>query len=325
LSTKDHPDWWRPVGGQNSQDSTLERRSMVWNDNEIETPTVPPHTHIGIDDRGKFFPRGMRGKIEEIQLYCTGNGAATVDLVLTPHPGLGPFYTLVLTPAAGWAWQGVALEEMWNYDSLFIWIRDCDGAITWGGDGELPFDGHTSPDGGATWASVQHRPFIRVVYSGETPGDVPVSGTINTIEVPSTASRAETEAAVNVPHAVQTEVVEIEGAGILLEASLTFGTSVTPTPGDAPGAVIYGISFIADGAIVYYASNRMLTQSYVAVSGRCAVGEFYQGTVEDPPWDETELTLRLPIKFRRSLVLRAWQSTGAAVDVHAVIVANMNT
>lgn len=212
MSTKDHPDWWKNVGGQNSQDSILERRSLIWNDNDIEDGVVPPHTHEGIDCIGKFFTRGMRGKIERVELYCTGDGAGTVDIVFTPAPCMGPLYTIQLTPAVGWAWQGVDFEQMWNYDSMFLHLCDIDPAITWGGDGVQPFDGHYTIDGGVTWVYANHRPFIRLIYSGETPGDVPVSGIINNIRIPNTSSEEEF-AAKAVPQGVLTTVATVEGIG----------------------------------------------------------------------------------------------------------------
>ena len=324
MSTRDHPDWWRPVGGANAQDSVLERRSLVWNDNDVEAPDAPPAHYTEVVYKGKFFTRGCRGMIEQLQIYCMRTAAGVLQLRYAPHPCMGPFNTITITPAATWAWRSADIEEMWNYDGLFIWVYTCDADVSWGYDEAQPYDGHVSTDVGATWADLAIRPFIRVVYTGETPGDVPVSGTINVIEIPSIASTWETPEAVLLQHGVSAEVLRLEGAGTLLEASLTFATSVAPTAGTPPAAVIYGIYFFADGIWTYFTHNRMLTQSYVATSGRCAIGEFYQGTVEEPAFDETEMTVRLPIKFRRSLVIRAYQSTGGPVNVTAIAVANLN-
>lgn len=198
------------MGGQNSQDSVLERRSLVWNDNEIEDGTEPDNFFEGLECRGKFFPRGCRGMIEELQLYCIGDDTDTVTLRYSAHPCLGPFGEVTITPGDDWAWQPFVIEEMWDYDSLFIWVHDCDAEVDWAYDAELPHDGHSSPccahtekipceaagcywDGtvcrpGGTWADMAIRPFIRVVYTGETPGDVPVSGIINNIPLPHASS-----------------------------------------------------------------------------------------------------------------------------------------
>lgn len=188
MSTEDHPDWWRPIGGQNSQDSILERRSLVWNDNEVEAPNAPPAFKTAVDDYAKFFSRGARGKIERIEIYSTGNGAAVINIDLTVFPCLGPMQTVTIVPGVGWAWYGVDLEEMWNYDSLFLWLEQVDALVSWGYDAVQPYDGHLTTDAGATWDDQAVRPFIRVIYSSETPGDVPVSGIINNIPIPYVAT-----------------------------------------------------------------------------------------------------------------------------------------
>lgn len=319
----DEPDWARPIFGPVSWRSILERRSTIINDNEVVAPAVPPSIYSGETYRGKFFPRGCRGMLEQLELYCIGDPPAEVTLRYSPHPCIGPLGEVTIVPAAAWAWQAFVIEEMWNYDSLFIWVHECHADVDWGYDAVEPFDGHVSVDAGATWADQAIRPFIRAVYTGQTPGDVPVSGTINVVEIPSVGSTWETPAPLAIQHGVSLEVLELEGAGTLLEASLTFDTSVTPTAGVPPAAVIYGIYIFADGVWTYFTDNRMLTQSYVATFGRCAVGEFYQGSVEEPAFDQTNMTVRLPIKFRRNLVIRAYQSSGGAVNVEAIAVANI--
>jgi len=188
MSTEDHPDWWRPMGGQNSQDSTLERRSLIWNDNGVLDGVDPPAFYTCEEYVGKFFTRGCRGMIEEIQIYCRDAGVNRLRLYCSPHPCLGPLTYVDITPLDTWAWRAGTLEEMWNYDSLFIWVYACYVGVDWAYDTEQPYDGHEATYPGHTWAALDIRPFIRVVYTGETPGDVPVSGIINTIPIPSSSS-----------------------------------------------------------------------------------------------------------------------------------------
>ncbi|GAH63757.1 unnamed protein product, partial [marine sediment metagenome] len=105
MSSEDHPDWWRPTGGQNSQDSILERRSTIWNDDGIVAPTIPDAFYEAAIYKGKFFTRGCRGMIEQIQLYCIGDAADTITIRYSPHPCLGPINEVTIVPAAAWAWQ----------------------------------------------------------------------------------------------------------------------------------------------------------------------------------------------------------------------------
>lgn len=212
MSTPDHPDWWVPVGGLNSAESVLERRSTIWNDNGVVPPAAPPSSTFGSEYRGKFFTRGCRGKIEQIQVYCRRDAAGTIELRYSPHPCLGPFDQVTITPGAAWAWVAVNIEEMWNYDSLFLWLYDVDADVWWGYDTALPYDGHYSADAGATWTDTPTRPFIRVIYSGETPGDVPISGIVNNIPIPNVGSYRE-KLAMAVPINTPTTVVDIDGAG----------------------------------------------------------------------------------------------------------------
>jgi len=323
MSTRDHPDWWKNVGGQNSQDSILERRSLIWNDNEIEDGTIPDDFNTNDNYEGKFFPRGCRGMLESIQVYCLGNAVDTLTLRYSPHPCIGPYGEVSIIPAAGWAWQDFPIEEMWNYDGLFIWFLTSTVNLSWAYDAELPYDGHHSTDVGATWSDTETRPFIRAIMTGETPGDVPVSGTLNVVEIPSVGTRVTNRAGVASVHDAETVSAAAFGAGTLLEVRVTFMTSVAPTAGAAPAAVLYEIRVYSDGDLAYLISNRVLTQSCVAVTGRCAVGEFFQCTIEQDSWDRTVMTLRLPIKFRRAMQIGVYQSSGANTTFDLMVTANM--
>jgi len=322
LSSIDEQDWWRPVGGSASQKGILERRSLVWNDSDIVNGMAPPANYTQIVDKGKFFTRGCRGMIEQIQVYCIRTGVGTLWLRYSPHPCLGPVNDVMITPGATWAWVPVNIEEMWDYDSLFIWVDRCSDDVSWAYDAVLPYDGHETADGGLTWADMAIRPFFRVVYTGQTPGDVPVSGIVNTVEIPNVAGSAASEFAVNVPHNAITEIVQMEGTGTLICAALGFETSVAPTAGAPPAAVIYDILLYVDGVFAMRTGNRDFTQSCVATSGRAPDGVFYQCSVADPAWDETVLYTILPLGFRHNITLYAYQTTGGAVDVEGTIYAN---
>lgn len=306
MSTRDHPDWWRPIGGQNSQDSTLERRSLVWNDSGIVDGVVPPGFYTVSSTPSKFFTRGCRGKIERIEAYCAGAWANGLIIRYSPHPCIGPYNQVNITPLAGWSWQGVNVREMWNYDSLFIWIYAFQPGVMCAYDELPPYDCHQGIGGGAQWNDVDRRLFIRVIYTGETPGDVPVSGIINNIEIPNVGAYY-TANAIVVQNNLDRLLLVAEGAGELLEARLVFGTSVVPAAG-----VRYSMRFFMDqsAAYIYEIDNRLITQSVVATFGRCAIGEFYQ----DGDLDITVMTCRLPLEFRRNFQLHALQTTGALVN-----------
>jgi hypothetical protein len=105
-------------------------------------------------------------------------------------PGMGPVATFTLSVPAysGAAWRGVYVKRFWNYDSLFIWVSsDSDAYGSLGYDAGEPFDYYGSTDE-VSWGFGNYRYWFRVNMSGETVGDLPVSGTVNTIEVPAVAS-----------------------------------------------------------------------------------------------------------------------------------------
>lgn len=295
MSTRDHPDWWRPVGGQNSQDSTLERRSTIWNDGDPIPPAAPPAFHTGLDYRGKFFTRGCRGMIENLQIYCIRTAAGTLDLSFSPHPCIGPLYTVTITPGAAWAWALVAFQEMWNYDSLFIWVSRCDADVSYGFDTVQPLDGHRSTDAGATWLSIGQRPYIRVIYTGETPGDVPVSGIINNVPIPYASSEYEV-AAQWCAQNVETFVVGVHGAGY--NDLIVMHTQIGAEANDfyirvyADGVLCFHQSIFEANLFGYDQTTPRITLPSYNVDGRCV------------------LLISKRFEFRRSLEVYALNTAG---------------
>ena len=311
------------MGGQNSQDSILERRSLVWNDGEPVAPALPPVVKTNTFYWGKFFPRGCRGKIDSLQIYCIRTGVGVLHLQLSPHPNLGPLYEVIITPGAAWGWATVDFNEMWNYDSLFIWIDWCPIDVSYGADAVQPYDTHYSLTGTRTWLPLDNRLYIRVVYTGETPGDVPVSGTINTIKIPSTGAQVATTDNVTVPDNDDTLVTFFEGAGTLLQATILIEDDDLVVPTNPYAGVVYEIWIEADGLLAFVAGNRDLTQSAVAAAGRSSVGDFLLELTPASGLKWLIMNLRVPIEFRRYVHLRFYHRAGAALTVDGRLYAIM--
>lgn len=209
----DSPDYRPPAWGGIGKLSRNEYRSTLWNHG-----LTPNETFVILDDRhGKFYPRGCRGFINDIEIWCKNDAGApqTITVYIAPSIGMGYTYTEDITiPAnAGWAWRPAAFEIMWNYDSLFIWIVNESANVHHGYDTGTPFDGWRSGDEGATWTPQNRRYWFRVVMEGETRGDVPVSGTINIIPIPSVAATRLYTAPVQIPLA-ETTMYTLDGAGV---------------------------------------------------------------------------------------------------------------
>jgi len=195
-----------------TQTAYTERRPIV--SNHGVTPSWSSKTGTNMD--GKFFPRGMRGFVNVVRVYCRDSAAAggTFTVYLAPFPGAGYLYTgTIAVPAGGSAgWREWAVYKMWEYDSMFIWIVSSVADIQYGYDEGTPYDHYSTTDAGASWVQGNYRLFIELYMVGQTIGDLPVSGTLNVVHLPhSAAMRA--EASVLVTKGVETTIVEAYGLG----------------------------------------------------------------------------------------------------------------
>lgn len=133
----------------------------------------------------------------------------------------------------------------------------------------------------------------------------------------------EQDVSVVVPHDTLTEICELEGTGTMMGAAIAMITSVVPTPGAAPAAVVYELQLYVDGVFAWATNNRDITQSSIATSGRAPDGTFYQGSAVGPVWDRTQFYTIVELKFKKKITLYAYQSTGGAVTTGGLISANV--
>jgi len=195
-----------------TQGAYTERRSDIYNHGATATMVANNYTY----KRGKFFPRGCRGFLHRVWVYCdnTDTAAHTLTVKFSPAPGMGAVYTVSASVAAGSSasWRYIDVKKFWNYDSMFIWARfDNDTYGRLGYDTGTPYDYYYSTDE-ATWTPDSYRYWIYVTISGETVGDLPVSGTVNTIGVPALSSKYAVSSAY-VPQNTETTVLTVNGAG----------------------------------------------------------------------------------------------------------------
>jgi hypothetical protein len=282
-----------------SQDAYTEDRRTLSNNGA--TPTMS--TTNSLYKRGKFFPRGCRGFINTVEIYCDNADSVshTFTVKLSPMPGMGPVATFTLSVAAGSsaAWRSITVGRFWNYDSLFIWVScDSDSYGRLGYDTGTPYDYYYSTDE-VNWIPASNRWWFRVNLTGETVGDLPVSGIVNTVNIPNT-STVLSSSGVTVPSGTETSLLKVYGSGTLIEARASMNIATTPS-----SSVRYLMYIYCDGVLAYRTSNLFLTQSETATSGRSAIGEFVQAS------GITYMNVRVPLEFRRSIELRAYQSSGS--------------
>jgi hypothetical protein len=294
-----------------TQAAYLERRSTLSNNGV--TPSGPnPFDYR----KGKFFPRGCRGFIQSVELYLKGAaGAVTVTVSFRVHPEGGEVFNVsyVLGASAAEGWKTIAVNSMWNYDSMFVVCYSADTTSSVGfEDSGTPYDAYFASPGTEEYSTVANvRFWYRVVMIGQTIGDLPVSGTVNTVALPRSASQLTGNVA-SIPDGAETSILTIAGAGILVQAEISFGSTTAPS-----ASVVYSMWLYADGVLAAIVGNRQITQSQTATSGRCAIGELY------PTPSRTSLTVRLPIEFLRSLEIKGYQTTGGAISGDAYVTTNI--
>lgn len=197
---------------QLTQAAYTERRSTLHNDGVV----VDYEGFTGVNRRGKYFPRGARGFINRVSIYCQDTAAAggTITVYLAPYVGAGYLYTadVVVPPGGGPAWRDAVFNVMWNYDSMFIFVVVSVVAIQYGRDVTAPHDAWYSTDSGASWLQAGRRFYFRAYMYAETVGDIPVSGTLNVIEIPASTTYSELSAQ-PLPMGVETTFYTVDGMG----------------------------------------------------------------------------------------------------------------
>jgi len=256
--------------------------------------------------RGKFFPRGCRGFIDKVDVYCkdAGTTGGTIIVYISPHPTMGYVAGAGITVPAGAdpAWRSADFRLMWNYDSLFIFVVASSIDIVHGYDTGEPYDSFASDDAGETWRHEDCRRWFRVVMKGQTVGDVPVSGTINTIKIPNVLAAWDHFSGLNLDGGTSVTVINVNGVGELLGLQVYVKQSVgTVDPGemelrltvDGVGRAIRIDEFIK---CVGEVANSI---SPVSMSKIDTVNNIYQ------------VSFNFPIPFKRNIQFKIWNRAAA--------------
>lgn len=286
------------------QGAYASRQWVMTNDSDPSPGSNPPGWVTGSAWRGKFIPRGMRGMIRGIHIYCKRTGSGTLTLSYAPHPGMGAVGSIVVTPGADWAWKYNDILSMWNYDSLFVWVSACSADVSYGHDSTSPYDLYYSGDSGVHWYTQDYRLHIRVYMEGSTPGDLPVSGTLNTVALPAVSSYSPS-GSVAVPGNSTATILTVGGAGCCpyiefqVQAATHSDEIAFEVQCDGATAAIFGPEShnnLGYGPTV--PSHGIVLVKY-AVDGVCV------------------MVTNIPFSFRRELKLRAQDSSGTAQTVYA--------
>ena len=277
-----------------TQDAFTSRSVDILNDNGITAPTAPPASITGTAYKGKFFPRGCRGMIDWISIYCKRTGTGTLTLAYSPQPGMGSVGEVTITPGSDWGWSQAFIGKMWNYDSMFIWITNCDSDVSIAYDTAEPYDAWTSGDNGETWYTEARRYYIRIGSRGQTVGDLPISGTVNSVAVPSVSSSV-TKGQVAVPAHTESTLAEVRGAGKVYRISLWTQESLLEFR-----FYVDGEQLPAQGLII----NRTFTPDHVSDLGYSASTPMIQYV--EYSTGNYRIDMQIPFSFRKSFKITAY-------------------
>jgi hypothetical protein len=277
-----------------TQSAYTERQSTLANNGATATMSGSNYTYR----RGKYFPRGCRGYINYVEIYCDNSDsvAHTFTVYFAVAPGMGPVFSVNVTVAAGSGalWQSSDVNRFWNYDSMFIYVRcDSDTYGKLGYDTGTPYDGYNSSDG-VTWAAAPLRYWIRVGVIGETVGDLPVSGTVNTIEIPSVSSQSES-LSTTIPGTTEKTLLTFSGAG---ECDTVYFYIAAATDSHLLKLRVY-----CDGNLAYEASpNRIHDRGFTASTPHISLLLYADNGI-------CAVLLTKVFKFRRELRIAAYAPT----------------
>jgi len=166
--------------------------------------------------RGVFIARGCRGMIGRIAMYLKNESttaARSITLLLTPVPNGGEIRTVTLTQAmntTGWV-ESPDLRLTWNYDSLAIIVKSIEPELRYAYYQTYDYGLGGLDDYPNTRGSTYH-PLVWVRFDALSVGDIPVSGTINAIMIPSVSSFG-ASGSVYIPAGETKTLIDISGAG----------------------------------------------------------------------------------------------------------------
>jgi len=140
------------------------------------------------DEWGLYIPRGCRGYIYRVSPIVKNTSSAdrNITIKLSIAPGSPPLVQTTITVSASqtsYAIVNYTPRIVWNYDSIYISVKaDGDGVYLEGLSSKWGCGGfkNTTPQ--------TILPNFELIFLAKPVGDIPVSGTVNTIQIPNTVT-----------------------------------------------------------------------------------------------------------------------------------------
>ena len=180
--------------------------------------STPPSDYLTLSTQRGLMIYNARGFVYRVKVWVKNTDTANdqnLTVYISIAPGLPPIRTLNITVPAGHDdWISIVEPDAvirsfwWNYESLFIWF-DVNSNLQLG-VGEKVRGFAKYADG---WYHSSNVCSSISIY-GKTSGSIPVSGTVNTIQIPNKSSSSSSEET-TVPAGTRVTLMNVEGTGVV--------------------------------------------------------------------------------------------------------------
>jgi len=258
--------------------------------------------------RGKFFPHGARGYISKIYVRCKNTDTADhqFTVYVSVAPKEAPLITKTVTVTADFDdWLEIEINRFWNYDGIFIAVLNDDASLQVAYDVGTPYDAWGGSTDYYQLIPANLRYWIKVNVHGQTTGDIPVSGTVNTINIPNIGTGydvGDTE----IPGYSEYELVSIQGMGKLLWATVYSNYAYAL------------VRIYADGSKAFeYAFSGLHSHGFENANFGVQLIQY------DTSTNKYRMIIGIPIPFKRELKIAVYNGQSTSIYASAKVIAEV--
>ena len=283
-------------------DAYVEQRITLKNNASQYTDLIN-HKYIA-----KFFVHRARGHLHSVKVYVKNTDTAnaqTISVAIAIRPNTNIMLSKTKTIDAGFeGWVEVFFDKWWNYDTMFVVVL-LPSEVQVAVDDGYPRDGWYSDATTYDFLNLPYRPWIQVLMYCSTIGDLPVSGTVNTIQLPNLAGAAGGTLTYVAPDSEQ-DLAYITAAGVAKYIRLY-------QDGGSPSDVRFRIVVDDNDLMSFTIADLIKYQSDVGV------GEGIVVTRYDTTNNKYAVMITIPIDFQKRLEIYARNDGTSGVNCEAFV------
>ena len=225
--------------------------------------------NLGTYEPGFLF-HNARGYIDSFAVYVknTTGSDQTITIKIAIAPGYPVIYSdtaTVPSTQTGYAWLTLGLmRKFWQYNTIYVRISGPSGVYIGSRSGRWGWGGFRDDN-----VPMSYIPILRIHYMGKSEGDIPVSGTVNTINIPNRTTKVSFSGTMTIVGWVEVinesfigtvKKIVFEGSG----GADLYGSEIRITIDD---------SVIIEGSLIDLALRRIARITYSTNSEFCSVIE----------------------------------------------------